>query len=166
MENRDFFAHETAVLDEGCHVGKGSKIWHFTHIMPGAQIGENCILGQNVFVGAGVKMGNCVKIQNNVSVFAGVELADEVFIGPSVVFTNVLQPRAFIEQKEAFLSTIVEQGATIGANATVLCGHRIGAYAVLGAGSVLTHDLPAYALAYGNPARVRGRVDKSGKRLG
>ena len=161
----DYFVHPTSVVDEGAEIGKGTKIWHFSHIMSGAKIGENCVLGQNVFVGRNVVIGNRVKIQNNVSVYEGVILEDEVFCGPSMVFTNVINPRSFIERKNEFKKTLVKRGATIGANATVVCGVTIGEYAFIGAGSVVTKDVPPFALVYGNPARIRGYVCKCGEKL-
>ena len=157
--SRDFFVHESAFVDEGASVGKGTKIWHFCHIMSGAQIGENCILGQNVFVGGRAKIGNNVRIQNNVSVYDLVTLEDDVFCGPSMVFTNVMNPRAEIRRSiDEYRPTLVERGATIGANATVVCGHTIGRYAFVGVGSVVTKDIPDFAIAFGNPARIRGTV--------
>lgn len=155
--------HPTAIVDPGAKIGTGTKIWHFSHVMPTAVIGENCILGQNVFVGNHVVIGNRVKVQNNVSVYEGVICEDDVFIGPSVVFTNVTHPRAFIEQKDSFKKTTLRKGVTIGANATILCGVELGKYAFIGAGSVVTKDVPAYALMIGNPARQSGWVDESGK---
>lgn len=147
------FIHETAVVDEGARVGAGSRVWHFTHVSGGSCVGEGCVLGQNVFVGPGVTMGDRVKVQNNVSVYAGVEIADDVFLGPSCVFTNVLTPRAHVERKDEFAPTIVERGVTVGANATIVCGHRLGEYSMIGAGSVVTKDVPAHAVVVGNPAR-------------
>lgn len=161
----DYFVHETAVVDEGAIIGKGTKIWHFSHIMTNAKIGENCILGQNVMVASHVAIGNGVKIQNNVSVYEGLNIADDVFIGPSVVFTNVKNPRSFINRKAEFKSTKVERGATIGANATIICGHTIGEYAMIGAGAVVTTTVKAYALVLGNPAKHIGWVSKGGHRL-
>lgn len=160
-----FFAHETAVLDEGCQIGENTKIWHFAHVMPGAVIGQNCVVGQNVMIAPRVVLGNHVKVQNNVSVYEGVICEDEVFLGPSMVFTNVINPRAFIERKSEFKTTLVQRGATIGANATVVCGHTIGRYAMIGAGAVVTHDVPDYALVAGNPARQIGWVSEHGCRL-
>jgi UDP-2-acetamido-3-amino-2,3-dideoxy-glucuronate N-acetyltransferase len=160
-----YFIHESAYADAGAQIGAGTKIWHFCHIMGGAVIGENCILGQNVFVGSGVIIGNGVKIQNNVSLYTGLVVEDEVFLGPSVVLTNVLQPRAFIERKDEFLPTVIERGATVGANATIICGARIGTYAMVGAGAVVRKDVKPYALVVGNPARAIGWVGKSGRRL-
>jgi UDP-2-acetamido-3-amino-2,3-dideoxy-glucuronate N-acetyltransferase len=161
-KEKDYYVHETAIIDEGVKIGEGTKIWHFTHILKGSKIGENCIIGQNVMIGPDVTIGNKCKIQNNVSLFKGVVLEDEVFCGPSCVFTNVLTPRAFIERKNEFKQTLVKKGATIGANATILCGITIGKYAMIGAGAVLTQDAPDYALFYGNPARHMGWVCKCG----
>ena len=152
----DFFVHPTAVVEEPVRIGSGTKVWHFSHIMAGAEIGAECILGQNVFVASTVKIGDRVKVQNNVSLYEGVELETEVFCGPSVVFTNVINPRSFIPRRKEFKKTLVQRGATLGANATVLCGLTIGRYAFVGAGSVVTRDVPDYALVYGNPARLKG----------
>lgn len=160
-----FFAHETAVLDEGCQIGENTKIWHFSHVMSGAVIGQNCVVGQNVMIAPRVVLGNQVKVQNNVSVYEGVVCEDEVFLGPSMVFTNVINPRAFIERKNEFKTTLVRRGATIGANATIVCGNTIGCYAMIGAGAVVTHDVPDYALVAGNPARQIGWVSEHGCRL-
>jgi UDP-2-acetamido-3-amino-2,3-dideoxy-glucuronate N-acetyltransferase len=157
MENK-YFVHPTAVVDEPMEIGEGTKIWHFTHIMPGARIGENCIIGQNVFVGSGAVLGNNIKVQNNVSIYEGVILEDHVFCGPSMVFTNVFNPRSFISRKNEFRNTLVKRGATIGANVTIVCGNTIGQYAFIGAGSVVTRDVPDYALLYGNPGKVKGWV--------
>lgn len=155
MSREEVFIHPTAIIDEPCTIGAGTKIWHFTHVMPHAEIGCNCVLGQNVFVGEGVKIGNGVKIQNNVSVYSGVTLEDDVFCGPSCVFTNVTYPHSAVPVgKEQFETTIVRRGVTIGANATILCGLEIGTYAFVGAGAVVTRDVPAYALVVGVPARV------------
>lgn len=162
--NQEYFKHPTAEIDEGAQIGAGSKIWHFSHIMSDAQLGERCNLGQNVFVGKGVQIGHGVKIQNNVSVYEGVEIEDDVFLGPSMVFTNVNSPRSFIENKN-YAKTVVGKGASIGANATVVCGHQIGAYAFIGAGSVVTTDVPAYAMFYGVPAKHRGWVSRVGATL-
>ncbi len=156
----EVFIHETAVVDQGAQIGLGTKVWHFCHIMPKAVIGENCILGQNTFVDSNTLVGNGVKIQNNVSIYNGVTLEDDVFIGPSVVFTNVINPRSFIERKNEFKKTIVKKGATIGANSTIICGVRIGEYALVGAGAVVTKDVPPYTIVTGNPAKVSGKVDK------
>lgn len=157
--------HPTAIIDSGATIGANTRIWHFCHIMSTAVIGEGCTLGQNVFVGDSVRIGKNVKIQNNVSVYQGVTVEDDVFIGPSAVFTNILTPRAFIERKREFLSTYVGRGATIGANATILCGVEIGAYAMIGAGSVVTKDVPDYALVRGNPGKIVGKVDQSGRKI-
>jgi UDP-2-acetamido-3-amino-2,3-dideoxy-glucuronate N-acetyltransferase len=155
---KGYFVHPAAVIDEGVEIGEGTKIWHFTHIMPGAKIGRNCIVGQNVFIGSGVTLGNNIKVQNNVSIYDGVILEDDVFCGPSMVFTNVFNPRSFISRKKEFRMTLVRKGATIGANVTVVCGNMIGHYAFIGAGSVVTRDIPDYALVYGNPGRMKGWV--------
>lgn len=160
-----FEVHETAVIDPGAEVGAGTRIWHYCHLMPGCRIGEGCNLGQNVFVDRNVVVGNRVKIQNNVSLYDGVVLHDDVFVGPSAVFTNVINPRSFIERKHAFRPTVVEQGASIGANATLVCGVRVGCYALVGAGSVVTRSVPAYALVRGNPARHVGWVSQAGEPL-
>lgn len=159
------FIHPTAVVDEGAQIGAGTKIWHFSHLMPQCRIGINCILGQNVFIDNDVEIGDGVKIQNNVSVYTGVVLEDAVFIGPSVVFTNVINPRSFIERKQEFKKTFVRTGASIGANATILCGVEIGSYALVGAGAVVTQAVPAFALMYGNPARQQGWLSKEGHSL-
>ena len=155
---KEYFIHPTAVVDEPVEMGKGTKIWHFTHIMSGARIGENCIIGQNVFIGSGAVLGNNIKVQNNVSIYDGVILEDHVFCGPSMVFTNVFNPRSFISRKKEFRNTLVKRGATIGANVTIVCGNTIGQYAFIGAGSVVTKDVPNYALVYGNPGRVKGWI--------
>jgi len=157
-----FFAHSTVSIDEGCEIGEGTNIWHHSHILEGARIGKNCSIGQNVFVGKNVQIGNNVKIQNNVSVFEGVTLEDYVFCGPSMVFTNVFNPRSHISRKHEFRPTLVKEGATIGANATIICGHTIGQHAFVGAGSVLTRDIPPYALVYGNPAKIKGWICECG----
>jgi len=154
--------HETAVIDEGAVIGPGTHIWHFSHVMPAAVIGSNCNIGQNVFIDNKVTVGNNVKIQNNVSLYNGVILEDAVFIGPSVVFTNVINPRSFIERKNEFKPTLVKEGATIGANASIICGITIGEYAMIGAGAVVTKDVQPYALMVGNPARQSGWVDREG----
>ena len=159
------FIHPSAVVDAGVVIGESTRVWHFCHLMTGAQIGVHCVLGQNVMIGPGVVVGNGVKIQNNVSVYTGVTLEDDVFCGPSVVFTNVLTPRAFIERKDEFSPTLVGRGTTIGANATVLCGVTIGTYAMVGAGAVVTRDVPDHALVLGNPARRVGWIGRTGIRL-
>lgn len=156
----NYFVHETAVVDPGAIIGEGTKIWHFSHIMPQAVIGRHCNLGQNVFIDNNAIVGDHVKIQNNVSVYNSVELEDEVFVGPSVVFTNVINPRSFIERKEEFMKTTVRQGATIGANATIICGIEIGEYALVGAGAVVTKEVPPYAIVIGNPARIAGYTNE------
>ncbi len=160
------FVHPTAVVDDGAEIGDGTKVWHFCHLSPGARIGARCVLGQNVMIGPGVRIGDGVKIQNNVSVYAGVTIEDEVFCGPSCVFTNVLTPRAFVDRKEELAATLVRRGATIGANATVVCGVTIGRYAMVGAGAVVTGDVADYALVVGAPARRAGWVSRAGERLG
>ncbi len=157
--------HATAVVDEGAQVGEGTRIWHFTHVSSGSTIGERCVLGQNVFVGSGVAIGDGVKIQNNVSVYAGVTIADDVFLGPSCVFTNVLTPRAHVERKDEYAPTSVGRGVTVGANATVVCGHALGDYALVGAGSVIITDVPAHAVMVGNPSRRIGWACKCGEVL-
>ncbi|MDH6357097.1 acyltransferase [Parabacteroides sp. PF5-9] len=158
-------AHETAVIDPGCKIGDGTRIWHFTHIMTGAVVGNNCNIGQNVVVSPEVILGNNVKIQNNVSVYTGVICEDDVFLGPSCVFTNILNPRSAISRKGEYLRTHVRKGASIGANATILCGHTIGEYALIGAGSVVTKEVLPYALVIGNPAKQVGWVSEAGYRL-
>jgi UDP-2-acetamido-3-amino-2,3-dideoxy-glucuronate N-acetyltransferase len=160
-----FYAHPTAVIDEGCQIGQGTKIWHFSHIMPGCTIGENCNLGQNVVVSPQVTLGNGVRVQNNVSIYTGVNCEDDVFLGPSMVFTNVINPRSAISRKDEYKSTLVKKGATIGANATIVCGYTIGSYAFIGAGAVVTRDIPDYALVVGNPARQTGWMSEYGQRL-
>ena len=156
------FIHATAVIDDGSIIGDNTRVWHFCHIMPTAVIGSDCIIGQNVFVDNNVRVGNGVKIQNNVSLYNGVVLQNDVFVGPSVVFTNVINPRSFIERKHEFKQTMVEQGASIGANATLICGITVGEYAMVGAGAVVTKDVPAYAVVMGNPAKQTGWVDREG----
>ena len=153
------------MIDAGAQIGAGTRIWHFSHIMPGAVVGEGCIIGQNVFIDNGVRIGNGVKIQNNVSVYNGVIIEDDVFVGPSVVFTNVINPRSFIERKHEFKSTLIRRGASIGANATVVCGLEIGAYALVGAGAVVTKDVLSYAQVLGNPAKQTGWVSEAGHAL-
>ena len=159
-----YFKHETAIVDSGVHIGAGTKVWHFSHIMSGASLGRHCNLGQNVFIAAGVEIGSNVKIQNNVSVYSGVTLEDDVFLGPSMVFTNVNTPRSFVERKD-YAETNVGKGASIGANATVVCGNNIGVYAFIGAGAVVTSPVPAYALMYGVPAKQHGWVSRNGMKL-
>ena len=161
----EYQAHETAVIDEGCQIGAGTRIWHFSHIMPDCVIGERCNIGQNVVISPGVVLGNNVKIQNNVSVYTGVVCEDDVFLGPSCVFTNVLNPRSAIPRKDQYRKTLVRRGATIGANATIVCGHTIGEYALIGAGAVVTKDVPPYALVVGNPSKQIGWVSEYGHRL-
>ncbi len=163
---RESFVHETAVVEAPCRIGKGSRVWHFSHIMPDTMLGDDCVIGQNVFIGRGVNIGNNVKVENNVSVFEGVTLEDDVFCGPSCVFTNVINPRSFVSRKHEFKPTLVRQGASIGANATIVCGHTIGRYAFIGAGAVVTRDVPDYAMVYGNPARIAGWVCRCGAKLG
>jgi UDP-2-acetamido-3-amino-2,3-dideoxy-glucuronate N-acetyltransferase len=162
---KEYFAHETAVIDPDCTIGKGTKIWHFTHIMSNAVIGENCNLGQNVVVSPGVILGKNVKVQNNVSIYTGVICEDDVFLGPSMVFTNIVNPRSAIIRKDQYARTTVRKGATIGANSTIICGHEIGEYAFIGAGAVVTKDVPRYALIVGNPARHVGWMSEYGHRL-
>lgn len=161
----DYFAHETAVIDEGCKIGKGTKIWHFSHIMTGSEIGENCNIGQNVVISPGVKLGCNVKVQNNVSIYTGVTCDDDVFLGPSVVFTNVINPRSAINRKNQYGLTSVEKGASIGANATIVCGIKIGKYSFVGAGAVVTKDIKPFALVIGNPARQTGWMSEYGHKL-
>jgi UDP-2-acetamido-3-amino-2,3-dideoxy-glucuronate N-acetyltransferase len=161
----DYFIHPSAIVDDGCKIGNGTKIWHFTHIMPGAIIGEKCNIGQNVFIDNNVNIGNGVKIQNNVSVYNSVIVEDDCFLGPSIVFTNVINPRAHIERKNEYKTTLLEKGCTIGANATIVCGIKIGRYALVGAGSVVIRNLPDYSLVVGNPARQIGWVNEYGNRL-
>lgn len=161
----EYFAHETAVVDEGCQIGKGTKIWHFSHIMPNCTIGERCNIGQNVVVSPDVVLGNNVKVQNNVSIYTGVHCEDDVFLGPSMVFTNVINPRSAIIRKDEYKRTLVKKGASIGANATIVCGNDIGRYAMIGAGAVVTKHVPDFALLVGNPARQLGWVSIYGHRL-
>jgi len=161
----EFFVHPSAIVEESARIGPGTKIWHFSHVMAGAEIGSECIIGQNVFVASTAKVGSGVKIQNNVSIFDGVELEADVFCGPSVVFTNVINPRSFISRREEFRKTLVRRGATLGANATILCGITVGRYAFVGAGSVVTKDVPDHALFYGSPARPKGWMCRCGVKL-
>jgi UDP-2-acetamido-3-amino-2,3-dideoxy-glucuronate N-acetyltransferase len=162
---KKYFAHETAVIDPGCTIGEGVKIWHFSHIMPNCIIGENCNIGQNVVISPEVVLGKNVKIQNNVSIYTGVVCEDDVFLGPSMVFTNVINPRSAVNRKSEYAKTVVKKGASIGANATIVCGHDIGAFAFIGAGAVVTKNVPDYALVAGNPARQMGWVSEYGHRL-
>lgn len=164
MEN-DWYAHPTAVIDDGCTIGKGSKIWHFSHLMPGCVLGENCNIGQNVVISPEVVLGSNVKVQNNVSIYTGVTCDDDVFLGPSCVFTNVVNPRSAINRRGQYSRTHVGKGASIGANATIVCGHDIGEYAFIGAGAVVTKTVPAFALVVGNPARHTGWMSEYGHRL-
>ncbi len=164
-ENKDYFAHETAVIDPGCKIGKGTKIWHFSHIMPDCEIGEKCNFGQNVVVSPGVKLGNNVKVQNNVSIYTGVICEDDVFLGPSMVFTNIVNPRSAVVRRDEYVKTLVRRGATIGANATIVCGIEIGTFAFIGAGAVVIRDVPSYALVAGNPAKHIGWMSEYGHRL-
>jgi UDP-2-acetamido-3-amino-2,3-dideoxy-glucuronate N-acetyltransferase len=166
-QRKNYFVHESSYVDEPSSIGEGTKIWHFSHVLPGCAIGSGCNIGQNVVIGPRVRVGNRVKIQNNVSVYEGVELEDEVFCGPSMVFTNVFTPRSGTPRNTSddYLKTVVKKGASIGANATIVCGNTIGEYAFIGAGSVVTKDIPPYAVAYGNPARVRGYACECGVRL-
>ncbi|MGE0562670.1 MAG: acyltransferase [Flavobacteriales bacterium] len=161
----DYFAHETAVVDDGCDIGKGTKIWHFSHVMPNCVIGESCNIGQNVVISPNVILGKNVKIQNNVSIYTGVTCDDDVFLGPSMVFTNVINPRSAVNRRGEYLKTHVGKGASIGANATIVCGHDIGEYAFIGAGAVVTKNIPAYSLWVGNPAKQLGWVSEYGHRL-
>jgi UDP-2-acetamido-3-amino-2,3-dideoxy-glucuronate N-acetyltransferase len=161
----DFFAHETAVIDENCQIGKGVKIWHFSHIMSGSIIGDNCNIGQNVVVSPQVVLGNNVKVQNNVSIYTGVTCEDDVFLGPSCVFTNIINPRSALNRKEQYVRTHIGKGASIGANATIVCGHDIGKYAFIGAGTVVTKHIPDYALVVGNPSRQIGWMSEYGHQL-
>ena len=165
MDNQHFFAHATAVIDEGCEIAEGTKIWHFSHIMPKCKIGLNCNIGQNVVISPEVVLGNNVKVQNNVSIYTGVICEDDVFLGPSMVFTNVINPRSAVNRKNQYLKTVVKKGATIGANATIVCGHDIGRYAFIGAGAVVTKTVPDYALVMGNPARQTGWMSEFGQKL-
>ena len=165
MTQPTFFSHETAVIDPGCEIGEGTKIWHFTHIMPNCRIGKNCNLGQNVVVSPQVVLGDNVKVQNNVSIYTGVTCENDVFLGPSMVFTNVTNPRSAVNRRDKYENTLVKKGATIGANATILCGITIGAFAFVGAGAVVTRDVPDYALVLGNPARQTGWISEFGHTL-
>ena len=162
---KEYFAHESAFIDKDCIIGKGSKIWHFSHIMTGSEMGENCNIGQNVVISPGVKLGKNVKVQNNISIYTGVICEDDVFLGPSMVFTNVFNPRSAIIRKDKYLPTIVEKGASIGANSTIVCGNKIGSYSFVGAGAVVTKEVKPYALVMGNPARQTGWISEYGHKL-
>jgi UDP-2-acetamido-3-amino-2,3-dideoxy-glucuronate N-acetyltransferase len=164
-DSKKYFSHETAVIDEGCEIGKGAKIWHFSHIMSGCKIDENCNIGQNVVISPQVVLGKNVKVQNNVSIYTGVICEDDVFLGPSMVFTNVINPRSAINRKNEYAKTIVKHGASIGANATIVCGHDIGRFAFIGAGAVVTKNVPDYALVIGNPAKQTGWMSEYGHKL-
>ena len=161
----DYFVHESSYVDDGAEIGAGTKIWHFCHVMPGAKIGDRCNIGQNVLVSSGVTLGNNVKIQNNVSLYTGVIVEDDVFLGPSMVFTNVINPRSHVNRKDEYKTTLVRKGVSIGANATIVCGISLGKYCFVGAGAVVTKDVPDYALVYGSPARVRGWMCQCGEQL-
>jgi UDP-2-acetamido-3-amino-2,3-dideoxy-glucuronate N-acetyltransferase len=165
MNITKFFAHETSVIDEGCEIGEGTKIWHFSHIMPNAEIGVNCNIGQNVVISPNVVLGKNVKVQNNVSIYSGVICEDDVFLGPSMVFTNVINPRSAVVRRDEFLKTLVKKGASIGANATIVCGNDIGEYAFIGAGAVVTKQVLPYALVVGNPSKQIGWISEYGHRL-
>ena len=165
MTGKAFFAHETAVIDEGCEIGNGTKIWHFSHIMPGCKIGNNCNIGQNVVISPDVVLGDNVKVQNNVSIYTGVVCEDDVFLGPSMVFTNVINPRSAVNRRGQYSKTLVKKGASIGANATIVCGHNIGRFAFIGAGAVVTKEVLDYALVVGNPAKQTGWMSEYGHKL-
>ena len=165
MSEKNYFAHETAVIDEGAEIGAGTKIWHFSHVMPGSRIGENCNLGQNVVVSPGVVLGKNCKVQNNVSIYTGVVCEDDVFLGPSMVFTNVINPRSAVNRRDQYLETRVGRGASIGANAKIVCGNDIGEFAFIGAGAVVTKSVPPYALVVANPGRHAGWMSEYGQRL-
>jgi UDP-2-acetamido-3-amino-2,3-dideoxy-glucuronate N-acetyltransferase len=162
---KNYFVHESSYVDEPCEIGEGTRIWHFSHVMTGSKIGRHCNIGQNVVISPQVRIGDNVKIQNNVSIYTGVELEDDVFCGPSMVFTNVTNPRSHVSRKDEYRATLVKQGASIGANATVVCGHTIGRYAFIGAGAVVIRDVPDYAMVVGNPARVVGWMCSCGVKL-
>jgi UDP-2-acetamido-3-amino-2,3-dideoxy-glucuronate N-acetyltransferase len=161
----EYFAHESSFIDDGAQIGEDSKIWHFCHVMSGARIGRDCVLGQNVLVASGVVIGDNVKIQNNVSLYTGVIIEDDAFLGPSMVFTNVINPRSFVNRKDEFRPTLIRRGCSIGANATIICGLTLGVYSFVGAGSVVTKDVPDYGLVYGNPARLMGWMCQCGEQL-
>jgi len=165
MDTKNYFVHESSYVDEPCQIGKGTKIWHFSHVMKNSIIGENCNIGQNVVVSPDVQLGNNVKIQNNVSIYTGVICEDDVFLGPSMVFTNVINPRSGVIRKEEYMKTVVKKGASIGANATIVCGNNIGKYAFIGAGAVVTKEVPDYALTVGNPSKNIGWMSEFGERL-
>ena len=165
MKNENIFIHPSCFVDEGCRIGEGTKIWHFSHIMSGSIVGDNCNIGQNVVISSKVILGNNVRIQNNVSVYEGVICEDDVFLGPSMVFTNVINPRSAVSRKNEFMTTLVKKGASIGANATIICGNTLGSYCFIGAGSVVTKDVPAYALIVGNPGRQTGWISEYGQKL-
>jgi len=165
MDTKNYFVHESSYVDEPCQIGKGTKIWHFSHVMKNSVIGENCNIGQNVVISPDVRLGNNVKIQNNVSVYTGVVCEDDVFLGPSMVFTNVINPRSGVIRKDEYMKTIVKKGASIGANATIVCGNNIGRYAFIGAGAVVTKEVPDYALMVGNPSKMIGWMSEFGERL-
>ena len=164
-DEKKYFAHSTAVIDEGCEIGVGTKIWHFSHVMPNCRIGDNCNIGQNVVISPEVVLGKNVKVQNNVSIYTGVVCEDDVFLGPSMVFTNVTNPRSAVNRKNQYAKTVVKKGASIGANATIICGHDIGEYAFIGAGAVVTKNVPNYALVIGNPAKQTGWMSEYGHKL-
>ncbi|MEZ5346645.1 MAG: acyltransferase [Pyrinomonadaceae bacterium] len=165
MTEKNYFAHETAVIDDGCEIGDGVKIWHFSHVMPNSKLGDGCNIGQNVVISPDVVLGKNVKVQNNVSIYTGVICEDDVFLGPSMVFTNVINPRSAVNRKNAYAKTLVKHGASIGANATIVCGNDIGEFAFIGAGAVVTKDVPAYALVVGNPSKQIGWMSEFGHRL-
>ena len=165
ISETDFFVHESAYVDEGCVIGKGTKVWHFSHLMNGSILGENCNIGQNVVVSPKVTLGNNVRVQNNVSIYEGVICEDDVFLGPSMVLTNVINPRSAVIRKHEYKTTLIKKGASIGANATIVCGNTIGEYALIGAGAVVTKDVPAYALLVGNPAKQTGWISEYGHKL-
>lgn len=165
MGQKAYFAHESSYIDEGCEIGEGTKIWHFSHIMKGCKIGKHCNIGQNVVISPDVALGDGCKVQNNVSIYTGVVCEDGVFLGPSCVFTNVINPRAFIERKSEYRKTVLKKGASVGANATIVCGHDIGRYALVGAGAVVTKNVPDYAMVYGCPAEVQGYVCQCGEQI-